>query len=75
MIILTTLTGNYQRIINKFIYIMKTTALLIITVGLLIFTIAAFSLAITKKQIEILPFAVLGLILTFKFKKHLLASE
>lgn len=54
---------------------MKTTALLIITVGLLIFTIAAFSLAITKKQIEILPFAVLGLILTFKFKKHLLASE
>lgn len=50
---------------------MKTNILLIITVGILLFTISAFSMAITKKQVEILPFAILGLVLLFTFQKKL----
>ena len=49
----------------------KAKFLVLVTIGLLLFTISAFSMAITKQQIEILPFAVLSLILLFIFKKEL----
>lgn len=49
---------------------MKTKAkfLVLMTVFLLLFTISAFSLAILKTEVILLPFAVLGLVLTVIFK-------